>query len=164
MARRRLSYRDCVPPNTCLDSALHKECEAAARLLGLEPGSGPHHGRHVKMTADAAPLDAHEPPSDELRALWKGYARVDAGELTERADVDDLLVPERAAEFRLSSAIPSTTLSRVFSDFAQDGGGCAVQVGRDAPVYHHPALPGLALPCPSSLQLPRYHCLRAHTP
>ncbi len=99
------------------------------------------------MTVDVAALDAHEQPSDELRAVWKSFSKAGDDGLATSSAIDDLQVPEKAAGFKLHDTIPSAVLNKAFSDFAQDD-SCHVQVDCDAPIYYHPILPG----APSSLK------------
>lgn len=93
------------------------------------------------MTVDVASLDAHEQPSETLRAIWKGFSKADPEETARSGSIDDLEDPEKAAEFKLLHSIPSATLARAFNDFVQDE-HCPVRVDGDAPVYYHPILPG----------------------
>ncbi|KAK4135025.1 hypothetical protein BT67DRAFT_462002 [Trichocladium antarcticum] len=96
------------------------------------------------MTADIKDLDAHEQPSDELRARWKTYARAEPKDLLDNPDIDDLQNPERAAEFCLASTIPAETLSRAFQHICPDNTP-EFQAPKDAPIYYHPLLPGLLI-------------------
>jgi len=41
------------------------------------------------MAVDITDLDAHEQPSDELRAHWKGYSKTDHKILLDHPDIDD---------------------------------------------------------------------------
>ncbi len=98
------------------------------------------------MAADIKSLDAHEQPSDHLRGIWKTYAKTDQEDLLRTVDIDDLALPEKAAEFCQASAIPADQLARCFNDFLRagdgDGDGLSVHVDQDAPIYYHPLLPG----------------------
>lgn len=90
---------------------------------------------------DIRDLDAHEQPSDELRAKWKAFSRAEPRDLLSGRDIDDLQHPERAAEFRSAGSIPAETLNRAFRHICP-ADGPAVQVTKDAPIYFHPLLPG----------------------
>jgi len=94
------------------------------------------------MTAEITELDAHEQPSDELRAKWKGYAKADQKDLIENVsrDIDDLTLAEKAAEFCLAGTIPAEQLNRSFSHLCPSD--ASVTVEQDAPIYYHPILPG----------------------
>jgi len=98
----------------------------------------------ARMAAGVAFLDAHEQPSDELRGAWKTLSRADPGVLIHGHEIDDLSSPERAAEFCLAGSIPSKTLREAFHDFTGDDLP-GPQVADDAPIYHHPLLPGLLI-------------------
>ncbi|KAI1843423.1 hypothetical protein JX265_013305 [Neoarthrinium moseri] len=98
------------------------------------------------MAVDLQSLDAHEQPSDELRALWKSYQKTDHAAFVGHPDIDEL--PARDAEdlgeFRLSGRIPSEEVRRALqmiggAEWEPDGDVS------DAPLFHHPILPGLLL-------------------
>ncbi|KAL2135835.1 hypothetical protein VTI74DRAFT_6764 [Chaetomium olivicolor] len=96
------------------------------------------------MTVDIKHLDAHEQPSDELRAKWKGFSRAEAKDLLSGKDVDDLQDPESAAEFCIAGTIPVDMLNRSFQHICSElAPGC--QATKDAPIYYHPLLPGLLI-------------------
>jgi hypothetical protein len=92
------------------------------------------------MTVDIKHLDAHEQPSDELRAKWKVFSRTEAKDLRSE-DIDDLQNPESAAEFRVAGTIPVETLNRSFRHITP-GDAPEFEASRDAPIYYHPLLPG----------------------
>ena len=99
-------------------------------------------GFHVsaEMTVDISSLDAHEQPSDELRAKWKAYSKTEAADLLARHDIDDLRSPKKAAEFMLSSNIPTDQLRTAFNHLSPDiTSNLKLE---DAPIYYHPLLPG----------------------
>lgn len=87
-------------------------------------------------------LDAHEQPSNELRATWKSYSRTDHSEFVNHPDIDDIHIPEKAAEFQQSGIIPS---AKIVSAIQQIEGPnwSANDVVKDAPIYFHPLLPGV---------------------
>lgn len=91
------------------------------------------------MTADIASLDAHEQPSDELRAKWKAYSRLEAADLSKH-DIDDLQVPEKAAEFVVAGSIATEQLRASFSHLSPDVASKLPL--NDIPIYYHPLLPG----------------------
>ncbi|KAH8903032.1 hypothetical protein BR93DRAFT_885645 [Coniochaeta sp. PMI_546] len=94
------------------------------------------------MTVDIASLDAHEQPSDELRAKWKAYSKTEASDLSAH-DIDDLRVPEKAAGFVLAGQIPTDQLKASFNHLSSDiTSGLEL---RDVPIYYHPLLPGLLI-------------------
>lgn len=93
------------------------------------------------MTVDLTTLDAHEQPSDHLRAIWKGYAKTDNADLLKRNDIDDLLRPEKAAEFQKAGIIPAQRLRTAFAHLAGDDPSIS-QVEEDIDILHHPLIPG----------------------
>ncbi|KAK3361727.1 hypothetical protein B0T24DRAFT_599427 [Lasiosphaeria ovina] len=92
-------------------------------------------------TADIKELDAHEQPSDALRAEWKSFAKADQKELINSGDIDDLGSPEKAAKFCLAGTIPAQRLNSAFSHVCSSDSP-ALQADKDAPIYFHPILPG----------------------
>lgn len=101
------------------------------------------------MTVDIKHLDAHEQPSDELRAKWKVFAKTEPKDLRSE-DIDDLQNPESAAEFCLAGTLPVDTLNRSFRQICPDDDS-EFQATKDAPIYYHPLLPGESGIYPSRL-------------
>ncbi|KAK3316040.1 hypothetical protein B0H66DRAFT_582856 [Apodospora peruviana] len=95
------------------------------------------------MTAEITELDAHEQPSDELRAKWKQYAKAEQKTLIDSRDIDDLNSPGKAAEFVLAGTIPVERLNRAFGHICPSD--APIQAERDVPIYYHPILPGLLI-------------------
>lgn len=95
----------------------------------------------ITMTVDLTTLDAHEQPSDLMRATWKSYAKADKADVLSGGDIDDLLMPEKAAEFQKAGVIPAEKLRTAFSSLV---GECSTvpQVEEDATILYHPILPG----------------------
>lgn len=96
------------------------------------------------MVANLHDLDAHEQPSDELRATWKSYYRSDHSAFVDHPDIDDIHVPAKAAEFQKCGAIKSEDLVTAF-EHIEGVDWDSSQVKSDAPVYFHPLLPGLLI-------------------
>lgn len=97
------------------------------------------------MVANLHDLDAHEQPSDELRATWKSYYRSDHSVFVDHPDIDDIHVPAKAAEFQKCGAIKSEDLVTAF-EHIEGAEWDSSQVKSDAPVYFHPLLPGRYFP------------------
>jgi meiotically up-regulated gene 157 (Mug157) protein len=91
------------------------------------------------MTTDITSLDAHEQPSDELRAKWKAYSKTEAVDLS-KLDIDDLRIPEKAAEFVVAGKIPAEQLRASVNHLSPDISSTLAL--EDAPIYYHPLLPG----------------------
>lgn len=85
-------------------------------------------------------LDAHEQPSDQLKALWKSFSKTDQSELLSNGPIDDLASESSRTEFVVSGTIPASEIQKAFLDFDPSESYHDVQ---DAPIYHHPLLPGL---------------------
>lgn len=102
------------------------------------------------MTVDIKHLDAHEQPSDELRAKWKGFSRTEPKDLREE-DIDDLQNPKSAAEFCKAGTIPVDTLNRSFRHICSEETP-EFQATEDAQIYYHPLLPGMYLSHPLQSQ------------
>lgn len=130
-----------------------KHTPLAGTTHGLRPTtrfhialSAPHLYRQntTEMTVDLQDLDAHAQPSNELRAAWKAYSRTDHGEFVNHPDIDDIHVPESAAEFQQSGVIPSAQIRSAIRQLeGSDSVSPSDQILEDAPVYFHPLLPGV---------------------
>ncbi|KAI3333768.1 hypothetical protein F4824DRAFT_470783 [Ustulina deusta] len=96
------------------------------------------------MTIDLTTLDAHEQPSNELRALWKKYSRTDHAEFANHPDIDELDV-SRPDDFQLAGHIPGEKLNESFRILQGDVVENAPELPKDAPIYFHPLLPGLLI-------------------
>ncbi|KAG7286010.1 hypothetical protein NEMBOFW57_008307 [Staphylotrichum longicolle] len=96
------------------------------------------------MTADIKHLDAHEQPSDELRAKWKAFSRAEPKDLVSSKAIDDLQDPETTAEFCIAGTIPVDRLNRSFRHICPSDAP-EFQATKDAPIYYHPLLPGLLI-------------------
>ncbi|EGX94636.1 oxidoreductase, 2OG-Fe(II) oxygenase family [Cordyceps militaris CM01] len=87
-------------------------------------------------------IDAHEQPSDEMRAKWKSWARMDAKDVKDHPRIDD---PRKAPEesgFIQTSSITKAQRRKAFSQFGQE---YADEADEDIPILHHPLLPGLLI-------------------
>lgn len=96
------------------------------------------------MAVDLSTLDAHEQPSDHMRAIWKAYSKTDDKDLLKSADIDDLSIPEKLANFDVAGTIPAETMLAAFSHLTGDDTSM-LPPEEDAAIYHHPLLPGLLL-------------------
>lgn len=95
------------------------------------------------MTVDLTTLDAHEQPSDHMRAIWKSYCKTEKGDLLKSGDIDDLSLPEKIAEFQRAGSISAEKLRAAFSRLAAGDPSVSIpQVDQDAIIYHHPLIPG----------------------
>jgi hypothetical protein len=95
----------------------------------------------VKMTIDIKHLDAHEQPSDELRAKWKAFSKAEPKDLLSSLDIDDPQDPKSAAEFCLAGTIPVDTLNSSFRHICPSDAP-EFKATEDVPIYYHPLLPG----------------------
>jgi hypothetical protein len=91
---------------------------------------------------DISELDAHEQPSDELRAAWKSYSKADQDAILKGNDIDDLSRPEKAAEFVCAGTISRQQLLESFGHILEGEVSSSLVVEKDAPIYYHPILPG----------------------
>lgn len=96
------------------------------------------------MTAEITSLDAHEQPSDELRAKWKKHSKMEQSDLFGSDAIDDLSFPEKVAGFVRAGEIKAEQIAESFSHLSKEGSPSLV-VGGDAPIYYHPILPGLLI-------------------
>ncbi|PHH89162.1 hypothetical protein CDD83_6574 [Cordyceps sp. RAO-2017] len=84
-------------------------------------------------------LDAHEQPSEAMRAEWKLFSRMEPQAVLQDGRVDDPRLGPRDGGFRAAGAIPEAQVARAL---AQLGPECTAGRG-DAAVLSHPLLPGL---------------------
>ncbi len=92
------------------------------------------------MTVDIKDLDAHEQPSDELKAQWKAYSKTDQKDLLNSGDIDDLESTVKAAEFCTAGSIPVERLNSAFQHICPPES--TPSADKDAMIYYHPLLPG----------------------
>lgn len=92
------------------------------------------------MTVDISELDAHEQPSDELRASWKAYAKTDHKLFRDHPDIDDPRSEAQRVEFVTAGTIPAERLAEALRHVHSEPLDPAdVQ---DVPILYHPLLPG----------------------
>ncbi|TFB03060.1 Alpha-ketoglutarate-dependent dioxygenase abh1 [Trichoderma ghanense] len=96
------------------------------------------------MVPGALDLDAHEQPSDQMKAEWKHFARLDQTTLLRDTPLDDPRLPLEETEFRLSGHIPRAQIAEAFSHLGAEYVDEGKEDG-DAPILHHPLLPGLLI-------------------
>ncbi|KAI1823779.1 hypothetical protein F4861DRAFT_531353 [Xylaria intraflava] len=96
------------------------------------------------MTIDLTTLDAHEQPSDKLRALWKSYSRTDHAAFSNHPDIDELDV-NNPGDFKLAGHIPIKTLNESFKLLQGEARNTLPDGVEDVPIYFHPLLPGLLI-------------------
>ncbi|KAH6887536.1 hypothetical protein B0T10DRAFT_489906 [Thelonectria olida] len=102
------------------------------------------------MTVSLTELDAHEQPSDHMRAEWKGISRKEPSELVNDPRIDDPRAPLEQSGFVPFSSLPK---EQVASSFAQLGPEYVKYAEADVPIIHHPLLPGLLI-LPSLIPAP----------
>ena len=98
------------------------------------------------MTFNLTELDAHEQPSDEMRAIFKQFSRMEPEALPHDERIDDPRLPPEQNGFRTAGCISRKQMADAFSHLGLEYESHAKD---DAPILFHPILPG---PC-SNLQL-----------
>ncbi|CCF33871.1 alkylated DNA repair protein AlkB [Colletotrichum higginsianum] len=95
------------------------------------------------MGAGMVELDAHEQPSEAMRALWKGYSKADQKELINGDSIDDPRSAEQAEKFSVAGKISVEQLGTAFSHITST----AVEASslQEVPILYHPLLPGLLI-------------------
>lgn len=93
------------------------------------------------MPLDLTTLDAHEQPSQELKATWKKYSRTDHADFICHPDIDELDLTKDVGAFHLEGHIPREKLISSFNQL-EDESWDEAQVSQDAPFYSHPLVPG----------------------
>ena len=91
------------------------------------------------MGMDLSELDAHEQPSDEMRAEWKSFSRQDPSTLTEDTRIDDPRSPQNLAGFCTTGHLPRSQIAASFASLAPE---LASEAQGDVPILYHPLLPG----------------------
>ncbi|RKU49202.1 hypothetical protein DL546_009066 [Coniochaeta pulveracea] len=95
------------------------------------------------MSGDITELDAHEQPSDELRAKWKTFAKGEQKDILKSNDIDDLNIPDKSVRFIVTGSISVDKLQAAF-DSLQPGISSTLDL-KDVPILYHPLLPGLLI-------------------
>ncbi|KJZ73772.1 hypothetical protein HIM_06890 [Hirsutella minnesotensis 3608] len=91
------------------------------------------------MTVTLAELDAHEQPSDEMRAEWKHFSRLEPEALVGDGRVDDPRRPPHETGFRSAGCIARDQIARACAHLDP---GLDAHADADAPILFHPLLPG----------------------
>jgi len=91
------------------------------------------------MSADITELDAHEQPSEAMRASWKTVSKADQDQLLGTAQIDDPRAEDQRSQYCSAGTIPADRIAGAFRKIA---GGDMIKNIQDAPVYYHPILPG----------------------
>lgn len=93
------------------------------------------------MAAGIAELDAHEQPSEAMRAQWKGYSRADQKDLINGDALDDPRSSDQAEKFSVAGKISVDQLATAFSHISPN----AVDTSslQEVPILFHPLLPGI---------------------
>lgn len=89
------------------------------------------------MTISFGDLDAHEQPSEALRAEWKSFSRLEPQELAADPRIDDPRAPLSDSGFLTYGTIPTKQIVEAFGHLGING-----LLENDAPIIHHPLLPG----------------------
>jgi DNA alkylation damage repair protein AlkB len=94
------------------------------------------------MTVSLGDLDAHEQPSEQLRAEWKAFTRFTPSEVLTDPRIDDPRHPEgpSAAGFVSAGSISTAQLTSAFSHIGIDEAPRG-----NVPILYHPMLPGLLI-------------------
>ncbi|KAJ4266553.1 hypothetical protein NW762_004542 [Fusarium torreyae] len=87
-------------------------------------------------------IDAHEQPSDQMRAEWKGYMRQDHKSLLNDPRIDDPRAPLEESGFRL---VTNLSKEQVAESLAHLGPDFASEAENEVPIIHHPLIPGLLI-------------------
>ncbi|KAH7161579.1 hypothetical protein EDB81DRAFT_349245 [Dactylonectria macrodidyma] len=107
------------------------------------------------MTTNLTELDAHEQPSEHMRAEWKRLSRQEAEAFIDNPSVDDPRAPLHESGFLTAGSLPQAQLAIGFAKLAPE---CAAFAESDVPIIYHPLLPGL-LVFPSLVPPPVQHLL-----
>lgn len=98
------------------------------------------------MAQDLTKLDAHEQPSERMRAIWKGISKSDQAELLKSHEIDDPRSSECLARFRQAGSISASSISAAYAHVTDPSTSPERAEAEDAPIYYHPMLPGTPSP------------------
>lgn len=90
----------------------------------------------------ALDLDAHEQPSEQMKAEWKHFSRLDQSILLQETPLDDPRLPLEESGFIQTGSIPRSTISEAYSHLGPEYAAVNAD-GADAPILYHPLLPGI---------------------
>lgn len=90
------------------------------------------------MTVSLQDLDAHEQPSDYLRTEFMRFKKSDQSELLKSRHIDDPTLPPEISGFKTTGSISKRQMEEAFGHL----GITDVTIDGDAPILHHPLLPG----------------------
>lgn len=91
------------------------------------------------MAVDLTDLDAHQQPSDEMRAEWKSFSRQDPLSVLQDPRIDDPRAPLEVSGFRVVKSLPQAQLAKSFAHLDPELSSYAEG---DCSVIHHPLIPG----------------------
>ncbi|KAK2592015.1 hypothetical protein QQS21_010286 [Conoideocrella luteorostrata] len=94
------------------------------------------------MTVSLAELDAHEQPSDEMRAEWKYFSKLEPHIVLRDPRIDDPRLPLSENGFQLAGRIEKSKVASAFGELSPELSALAAG---DAPIIFHPLLPGLLI-------------------
>lgn len=93
------------------------------------------------MAGPPSELDAHEQPSDKMRAEWKFFSKLDPSALASHdSRIDDPRKPLSENGFQTAGQIDKSCVERAFTELDPELAGLA---GGDVPVVYHALLPGM---------------------
>lgn len=92
------------------------------------------------MAVSLGDLDAHEQPSDTMRAEWKAFTKLDHNVVLQDPRIDDTRRPHEETGFKTAGHISKAQMKEAFSQLGLNED--VVPVEEDAPILHHPLLPG----------------------
>lgn len=96
------------------------------------------------MTEATPMLDAHGVPPKVLKELYKRYQKLKLDDLDTDLEILDFKRAQIQADIELLELIESSRLASIFSGFAKEE--CSnLSMLKDAPVYSHKRLPGMAV-------------------
>lgn len=91
------------------------------------------------MAVSVVDLDAHEQPSEEMKAEWKAFSRLDHSVLLNDTRLDDPRLPLDQNGFCKTGVIPQSQMAAAFAALHP---GCESEAQDDVPILYHPLLPG----------------------
>lgn len=83
-------------------------------------------------------LDAHQQPSDSMKAKWKSYSKMDASAFIDNTHIDDPRAPISETGFQEAGVITAAQLQEAFAHIDPTFS----EPVSDVPILFHPLLPG----------------------
>lgn len=93
------------------------------------------------MAVTLSDLDAHEQPSEQMRAQWKAYTKLSPEDFINDPRVDDPRDSPDKSGFKQTGKITKDQVQQALAHIGITRD--TLPVDEDVPILHHPLLPGI---------------------